>query len=359
MSVATPAFAPRPGYRAIRLYAPDRRPAEVDLSDNTNRWGAPPAALAALAGATETAVTRYPPLYAPELKERLAAYAGATPDMVVTGCGSDDVLDSAFRAFAEPGNVVAASDPTFAMVPLFARMNGLEARAVPLDADCEIDVDGLLEGAPRIVYVCAPNNPTGTAVGPLRLRALLARAPGVVIVDEAYGEFAGTSAVPLIAEFERLLVVRTMSKAFGLAGLRIGYALGRPDVVAEVEKSRGPYKVSAVAEAAAIAALGDGLDWVRNRVADAVAVRERLQTALAAIGRPALPSQANFVLIPVPRAGQVALTMRARGVAVRPFEGLSPVTPALAATGGSAIRLTIGPWPMVQRAVDALAEADQ
>ena len=352
----TPGLAGRESYRAIRLYAPDRRSAEVDLSDNTNLWGAPPAALRVLRVVAGATVTRYPPLYAPTLKERLAAYAGVTPAMVVTGCGSDDVLDSAFRAFAEPGDLVAASDPTFAMIPIFAQMNALAARAVPLDAACDLDVDRLLAEGPRIIYACAPNNPTGTGVTGERLLALLARTPGLVIVDEAYAEFAGTTVVPLLERFDRLLIVRTMSKAFGLAGLRIGYALGRPAVVAEVEKSRGPYKVSALAEAAAIAALGE-LDWVRAHVAEAVAVREQLSAALGAMGRPALPSAANFVLVPVPDAEAVARAMRVRDVAVRPLTGLAPVTPALAATGGSALRITVGPWPLVQRALDALVEA--
>jgi histidinol-phosphate/aromatic aminotransferase/cobyric acid decarboxylase-like protein len=145
-----------------------------------------------------------------------------------------------------------------------------------------------------------------------------------------------------------------MSKAFGLAGLRVGYAVGSPALVAEVEKSRGPYKVSAIAEQAALAALGEGLAWARARVAEAVANRARLIAALASRGITTFPSAANFVLAPVPYALDRARRMRTRGVAVRPFENVPLLTPELRATDGGALRITVGPWPMIETMLDAL-----
>src|SRR6185312_7547126 len=161
---------------------------------------------------------------------------------------------------------------------------------------------------------CSPNNPTGTALSRAAIDAVVGRANGLVIIDEAYAEFAGCNGVD-VAISDRVLVTRTMSKAFGLAGLRIGYAIGAPDLVAAVEKSRGPYKVNAMAARAAVAALGDDLAWVRERVEDVVALRARLADALCALGIEALPSRANFVLAPLPDAPQVAAALRARGVA--------------------------------------------
>jgi histidinol-phosphate aminotransferase len=359
MTASIPAAtARRECYSAIRLYSPDRRPAAVDLSDNTNRWGMPPAALRALRSASGDACARYPEIYAGALKEALADYAGVDPSMIVTGCGSDDVLDSAIRAFAEPGDRVAIPDPSFAMIPLFARMNGLEPLLAPLTDSYDVNVQDMLACEPRVAYVCSPNNPTGTLISRASIESLAARVSGVVIVDEAYAEFADTDVLDLArAKGSNVLVVRTMSKAFGLAGLRVGYAVGDPALVAEVEKSRGPYKVSAVAGAAAIAALREGLPWVREHMALAIAARERLARELARRGIPALSSSANFVLAPVTNAEAIALRMRELGVAARPFTDLRAVSEEFRATQGAALRISVGPWPEIELALTALDTA--
>jgi histidinol-phosphate aminotransferase len=318
------------------------------LSDNTNLWGAPPAAERALREAN-ISVARYPEAYSETLKTRLAEYAGIPADHIIVGCGSDDVLDSAFRAFAAPGDRVAYPDPSFAMIPIFARMNGLIPVAVPLGRGFDVDADAMLATGARIIYLCSPNNPTGTAVGAAAIERLVERAPGLVILDEAYAEFAGSDGTARWIASGRVLVTRTLSKAFGLAGLRIGYAVGAPALVAAVEKSRGPYKVSAVAERASVAALGPGLPWVRERVAEAIGVREQLAARLRALGLEPLPSVANFVLVPVPDAAATAARLRERGIAVRPFTGLQRV--------GDALRITVGPWPLMDVCLVGLEEA--
>lgn len=341
----------RASYGQISLYSPDRTPCATDLSDNTNLWGVPPHAARALAGAAASAaVTRYPSLYAPELKRALAARAGVGADMVVTGCGSDDVLDSAIRALAEPGDRVAVPDPSFAMIPIFARMNGLEPVLVPLRDGTALDTDAMLATGARIIYLCSPNNPTGNLLDADAVARVVREAPGVVILDEAYADFAGADGRDLLRASDRLLLCRTMSKAYGLAGLRVGYALGAPALVAAVEKSRGPYKVSALAERAALAALGDDDEaWVRERVTEAVENRERLGAELRRRALAPLPSAANFVLVPMPDAMERAARMRELGVAVRPFSAL----PAI----GEAIRISVGPWEMMERFLEALDEA--
>ena len=336
----------RPSYARIDLYAPDRTPCAVDLSDNTNLWGAPPGARRALGSLDDAAVTRYPSLYAPALKERLAAYLGVRADMIVTGCGSDDVLDSAIRAVTEPGDRVAVPDPSFAMIPIFARMNGLEPVTVPLVDGTALDADAMLATGARVIYLCSPNNPTGNLLEAAAVERVVREAPGVVILDEAYAEFASSNGLPLLEVSERVLVCRTMSKAFGLAGLRVGYAAGSPALVAEVEKSRGPYKVSAVAERAAAAALDDDMAWVTARVEEAIANRERLRLELAGRGLRPLDSESNFVLVPVADATGAAAAMRSAGVAVRPFAGL----PAI----GDALRISVGPWEMMERCLAAI-----
>lgn len=350
----TSAPSTRESYRAIRLYAPDRAPCRVDLSDNTNAWGVAPAVEAAIREASVSTLTRYPNLYAASLKDALGRYLGVPPERIVTGCGSDDILDSAIRAFAEPGDVIAVPDPSFVMIPIFARMNGLRPVLVPLTASYDVDPDAMLATDARIIYLCSPNNPTGTSLSRSGVERVVERAPGVVIIDEAYAEFASIDLSAIALESGRVLVARTMSKAFGLAGLRVGYATGAPALVAEVEKSRGPYKVSAVAERAALAALGDGLGWARDRVAEALANRARLTAELERRALAPIASEANFVLVPLSDANTRARHMRSLGVAVRPFEGLPPVSDALRASGGSALRISVGPWEMIEAVLAAL-----
>jgi histidinol-phosphate aminotransferase len=337
----------REAYDAVPLYDPKRTPVKLDLTDNTNLWGVPPHAERAIREFSVSTITRYPTLYGAELKAALAEHAGVTPDMVVTGCGSDDVLDSAMRAFGDAGDLVAATDPTFAMVPIFAKMNALRSTLVTELPDHEVDADALIATGAKLIYICSPNNPTGALVARRTLEKLIDHAPGVLLVDEAYGEFAGVSNVDLLARSPRVLLIRTMSKAFGLAGLRIGYAIGHPALVAEVEKSRGPYKVNALAEQVALTALRKDVQWVEEHIQRAIENRDRLTIELLKLDLDPMASSANFVCVPVKNCVAVGMAMREKGVGVRPFPNLPRV--------GDALRISVGPWPMVEQCVKTLA----
>ena len=341
--------ARRDGVDALRAYREDGAGAPLDLSDNTCRFGVPPAAAAALAAFDPAAAARYPSPANHALRAALAAYAGVAADEIVTGCGSDDVLDSALRAFGRPGDRVACLAPTFVMLAHYARANALVPVAVPPRADGAPDVDALLAAGAEHVYLCAPNNPTGAPLPEGALARALAATPGLVILDEAYAEFAGRSEVATAPARGRLLVARTLSKAFGLAGLRVGWGVGARELVLAVEKARGPFRVSAPAEAAAVAALTADLGWMRAHAAEAVAVRERFAAALRAAGFAPLPSAANFVLVPVRDAAGAAAALRAGGVAVRAFAALPGV--------GDALRVTVAPWPVLEPVVAALRAA--
>lgn len=349
--------------RTLPLYAPESVDGALDLSDSINLWGAPPAALRASAGLTRELVSRYPSPRSESLAPALLRYLaldGAADVRAVTGCGSDDVLDAAMRAFGAPGDRLAFSAPTFSMVSLFARLNGLEPVSIPFADNFELDADRLVAAGAKITYLCAPNNPTGTAISRAAVEHVASRARGIVLLDEAYAEFAPESFATLVARHERLLVVRTFSKAFGLAGLRIGYAAGAASVVSMVERARGPYKVSVPAERAALAALADASDalgWVREHARLAVGIRDRVAAALTAMDLSPLPSAANFLCIPTARAARLAVLLRERGVLVRQFSGLPREPRALAEAGGAALRVGIGPWELMQRFLDALAEA--
>jgi len=335
--------------RDVVPYPTERIPCTADLSDNTNLFGAPPAALRELARSGAEEITRYPGLYTRRLREALADYAGVQPNQLVTGCGSDDVIDSAVRAFAEPGEKLAFSDPTFSMIPVFAKVNGLVPTPVAFTSSGAIDADALLATNARVIYICSPNNPTGSLAARQAVGRVLDAAPGIVIIDEAYGEFTDDGWLADGPAYDRLLVTRTLSKAFGMAGFRIGYGTGTASLIHEIEKVRGPYKENAPAERAAAAALREDVAWMRALAAKAVENRERFAAALRANGLQPHPSAANFLLVPISDAVAVARTMRERGVAVRPYPGLPGV--------GDALRVTIGPWPMMELALDALLAA--
>src|SRR5437867_1535412 len=167
----------RARYREIPLYSPNRTPCAIDLSDNTNRFGVPPAAHRVLQNPALDTIGRYPRAFADDLKSALARYAGVRPEEIATGCGSDDVIDSAIRAFSEPGDRIAFPDPTFAMIPIFARMNGLEPVAVPLNRDLDIDAGALISSGARIIYLCSPYNPTGASASRGAIERVLAESP--------------------------------------------------------------------------------------------------------------------------------------------------------------------------------------
>ena len=339
----------RRNFETITAYTPDVAGSRIDLSDNTNQFGVPPNALRSVQTSGAERLARYPHAYAEELKAAIAGYVGdIAADQIVTGCGSNDVLDCALRAFAEPGDRVAMIDPTFSMVPVFARLNGLEPIPVPLNAEHDADVERILAVDAPIIYLCSPNNPTGGLLSGRAIVEIVGRASGIVIIDEAYAEFSGVSSIALLGQSDRLLVTRTFSKAFGLAGLRIGYGVSSRRFVRELDKSRGPYKVASVAEQAAVAALTMDLDWVRSKVRDVLEARDTFVGELRTLGLRALPSHANFVLLPVDDARECARTLRERGIAVRQFANL----PAI----GDAVRITIGDRETMALVARALGE---
>jgi len=341
---------PRPDYAALRPYDPGRIPVEVDLSDNTNLWGPHPAALARIRAAAPDDLRCYPDVYADTLRQTVAGRFGIGAECLTTGVGSDDVIDSAYRAASAPGAVASYPAPTFSMVGDFARMNGMVPRPVAW-SDALDSPARLLEGDPALVYLCSPNNPTGAMLPEgwvERLLEMRGDAGPLVLLDEAYADFAGSSLLARATELPRFLVTRTLSKAYGLAGMRCGFGVGRPDTVLEVEKSRGPYKVSRLTAEAVAAALRDDEGWVGRTVAECLDNRDRLGGELERRGLQALESHANFILFGAPSGSAAADNdaLRQHGVTTRPFTGIPEL--------GEGLRVTVGPWPLLERFLDAL-----
>jgi histidinol-phosphate aminotransferase len=239
-----------------------------------------------------------------ELREAAAAYAGVEPEQVVPGAGADELIALAAQTFLGPGRRAAIAPPTYGMYRIVSQLQGAEVVEEPDGAD--------------LIWVCNPNNPTGELHGPAEVGELARTHPdAAVVVDEAYWEFAGVTCVPLVAELPNLIVLRTLSKAFGLAALRVGYAVAAPDTAAELDRRRPPASVSAPAARIAAAALREP----RLDVESTVAERERVRAALAAAGHDCPAVHGNFVWLRT--AEPLAESLEAEGLVVRAFaEGI-------------------------------------
>lgn len=279
----------------------------VRLNTNENSYPLPPSVTEALTAAVTAelaGLNRYPDRDAVALREALAGYVGhgVTVEQVWAANGSNEVQQQLFQAFGGPGRTALGFTPGYSMHPLLAAATGTGwvdgRRGDGFTLTAEQAAAQVRDHRPHLVFLCSPNNPTGTALSLDVVTAVLAAAPGLVVVDEAYAEFArpGTaSALTLLADHPRLVVTRTMSKAFGFAGGRLGYLVADPAVVAAVQLVRLPYHLSSLTQAAARAALGQAPALLAT-VAAIVAQRDRLVTELRARGLTVADSDANFVL---------------------------------------------------------------
>jgi len=297
----------------------------IKLASNENPLGPAPRALAALRSHGD--IARYPDGAGHDLKQALAAHLGVTPEHLTLGNGSNDVLELVVRAFATPQHEVVYARYSFAVYPLATRAVGARGIEVPA-RDYGHDLDamaGAITPRTRVVFIANPNNPTGTWLGAGALKAFLAGLPDTVIpvVDEAYFEYGTEPDYPdyvrWIGEFPRLVVTRTFSKAYGLAGLRAGYAVSDPAVADLLNRVRQPFNVNALALLCARAALGDREHIERSRALNAGGLRQ-LGEGLAALGCPVIPSRGNFITFDTGReAAPVYEGLLRRGVIVRPL----------------------------------------
>ena len=279
------------------------RPPEAEgrpLHRNTNRWGAHPV-WGRLAGiAADLDLSAYPDGSASGVREALTARYGLSADWFVVGNGSNEVFDLLFKALLDPGDMVLHPSPSYGMYRHYALANAAAIRDVELNPDFDLEPGPYLEQEPELIVLCSPNNPTGNALSAGAIRALLEADPErPVIVDEAYAEFGETSWLARVPEFPNLIVVRTLSKAFGLAGLRLGYAAAHPDWLQCVERARLPYNVNALAQTLAAAALHDP-SFADDYVAMIREERAQWADALRERGFRVWPSEANFLLGRVP-----------------------------------------------------------
>ncbi|WP_449370012.1 histidinol-phosphate transaminase [Thiomonas sp.] len=309
-------------------YVPGEQPRiEGLIKLNTNECPYPPSdqVLQAIAAQTTGDLRLYPDPQAANLKAAIARHHRLTPEQVFVGNGSDEVLAHAFMALLRHSKPLLHPDISYSFYPVYARLYGIQTREIALRADFSIAVDDYLQAGPNggIIFP-NPNAPTGMALPLSEVERLLTGNPdSVVVVDEAYVDFGAQTAAGLIHRYPQLLVIRTLSKAWALAGLRVGYALGHPDLIdalTRVKDSFNSYPLDRLAQAGATAALQDE-DWLAQTSARIQASREALSEGLRARGFEVLPSKANFVFArhPAHEGARLAAQLREHRILVRQF----------------------------------------
>ena len=305
-----------PEVLARRAGAPEDR--IIRLNANENPYGPSPAVAKAIASSR---LHLYPDPMQRRVRKALSGYVGLDPANIVLGSGSGELIDLLFRLFVDPGDSVIECDPTFGMYRFCAGVAGGRVISVPRDERFEIDVrsvEDAVEPDTKMVFVNSPNNPTGNPASEEQVRALLDTG-ALIVVDEAYFEFHGRSLSALLEEHDNLVVLRTMSKWAGIAGLRVGYALTHPDIVDALLGVKIPYNLSTIAELAVVASLEDA-DALLARVKTIVDERERLFLLLGDVpGLTPWPSKGNFILCQVDggRARDIFEGLAERGIFVR------------------------------------------
>ena len=340
--------------RELSPYVPGEQPRIanlVKLNTNESPFGPSPLALEAMRAAAADSLRLYPDPEATELRQALAAHHGVTPEQVFVGNGSDEVLAHAFVALLKHPKPLLFPDVTYSFYPVWAQLFGLTTKTVPLDDALRIRVEDYRREAGSIV-IANPNAPTGIALTRSEIARLLDDHSDIpVLIDEAYVDFGGESAVPLIADHPNLLVVQTMSKSRALAGLRVGYAMGDVGLIEAlrgVKDSFNSYPLGRVAQVGAAASVRDEA-YFRESCARVVAGREAMTRALARLGFAVLPSSANFVFARHPDKGgaELAAALRERAVLVRHFN--KPRTAPY-------LRITVGAEDDVRRLIGAAAD---
>ncbi len=331
MSVQTPRF--RPILEQFAPYKPGKPPAvgagpTYKLSSNESPFGPLPSVVKVIAAAAGE-VNRYPDNGAAELTEAIAARYGVSASHVAVGCGSVGLVQQLLEAVADPGAEVLYAWRSFEAYPYLADLAGARSVQVPL-RDERHDLDAMaaaITDATRLIFVCTPNNPTGTVVTAGELARFLDRVPGdcLVVLDEAYAEYARDPAVPdgveMYASRPNVAVLRTFSKAYGLAGLRVGFLIGHDAVAAAARKTMLTFSVNAVAQAAAVASLAAEAELL-DRVDLVVAERDRVRAALVEMGWTVPQTEANFVWLRLgERTADFADACGQAGLSVRAFAG--------------------------------------
>lgn len=289
------------------------------LDQNTNLYGRNPV----LDQVPVPDLDQYPSRDSDGFLAALAEWHGLSSEHFVVGNGSDEILDLLTKAFASPGDTLTTPWPSYSLYPFYAKLQDLQLNQVPMGK--RFDADAVLARESAITILATPNNPTGQRIARGELERVIEESPGVVVVDEAYIEYAGLghSLVSDVDAYDNLAIMRTLSKAYGLAGLRVGYLVGNPELIERLRLVKPPFNLNRYAEEVAIAALSEQ-SWVDDVVRATICERERLAAALPGLGFRTTPSDANFLLAehamePI----EIVAALRERGILIRHFPGIA------------------------------------
>jgi histidinol-phosphate aminotransferase len=337
---ARPALSVRADLAGVAPYVSPQRPARYRMNTNEAPYPPPEALVKEVAAEIGTiTLNRYPDRDATRLFAAISDHVGWPKEGLWVANGSNEVFMHLFLAFGGPQRVSLTFEPTYALHTLIPRIAGTrtvrQERGVGFAIDIAAATAAIERDRPDIVIVCSPNNPTGNHEPRATIEALLSVAPGLVVVDEAYGEFAPAdhSCIPLLENHPNLVVTKTFSKAWRLAGVRIGYMLADPALVAELARVRLPYHLSAITQVVGEAAVhhaGETLDMVRAICTE----RDRIVTELTTRGVTTFPSSANFVLFEVSEPDAIWQGLLDRGVLVRTYSGVPGLERCLRVTAG-------------------------
>lgn len=328
----------RANVRSMDGYTPGEQPAPgeriVKLNTNENAFPPSPKVIAAIREIEGEMLRRYPNPTADKFRAAAAKLLDVTPNMILAGNGSDDILTIATRTFIPPGGTLAYPEPTYSLYPVLAKLEDAKFVGVPWEGSYELPIDELLATKADAIYLANPNAPSGTQVSNKVIAQLASKFDGLVLVDEAYVDFAEEHCVGLVKHHPNVVISRSLSKAYSLAGLRFGYAVAQAQIIEEMMKVKDSYNTDAISIVAATAAIEDqeyaAMTW-RNIKAE----RQRVTDELTALGWSVLPSQTNFVLAAPAdgRGKEIYLGLKQQGILVRYFDktGLS-----------DKIRITIG-----------------
>ncbi|HWQ29509.1 MAG TPA: histidinol-phosphate transaminase [Negativicutes bacterium] len=280
---------------------------------------------------------RYPDSSCTELKAAISGYTGVAVSGIAVGNGSDELISVLLQTFINPGETVAMHNPSFSVYKTDATVSGARVWEYDLDKDFGMKLEEFIScleaEKPKLVFLCNPNNPTGIRLEPAEIEQILTKTPGIVVVDEAYYEFSGLTATGLLSKYENLIILRTLSKAFGLAALRIGYMLAAPEIAGYIDRVRALYNVNAIAQAVAVEVLKNP-EVVAERTELIKKERARLSSRLKELmGLQCFESFGNFLLMRTKDAGRIFDKLLEAGICIRRFSN-----PALR----DCIRVTIG-----------------
>jgi histidinol-phosphate aminotransferase len=288
----------KPSVRQLQAYSLKHLEAPVKINQNENPFDMPEVIKSEVSRIiSEKPWSRYPPFIPSTLVSKLAKFSGWRSDGILVGNGSNELIEAVLMVTVEKGTRVVIPQPTFTLYKLLTTILGGESEAVLLTENLEFHVQRLLVATRRadVTIICSPNNPTGSLMSLSDLKEILKASPGLVLVDEAYHEFSGQTVLPLLDEFNNLIVLRTFSKAMAMAGLRVGYLLAHSELVQEISKAKLPYNLNIFSMAAAEAAL-EHFHLLQPQISLLIQERERVYTRMQTIpGLKAYPSRANFV----------------------------------------------------------------